>query len=131
MEVKNLHRDFAKTTIFIRHDQDEALTLSGCIVVIRDGRIEQIDTPDGLHDKPATRFVAIFWASQLLKGNAFNVDPDAPDTVVMLRPERVCIAAPGGSKLSDANQHQFVEDKVEDMIFAGPLRKYQMRVGRN
>lgn len=132
-EIKSLHREFGKTTICVTHDQEEALTLSDRIVVMRAGRIEQTDTPEALYDRPATRFVANFLGeANILESYDFKFAADAappPGTVAMIRPERVCISAPATPKPIDANQRQFVTGKVDDMIYAGPLRKYQVRVG--
>ncbi|WOH54481.1 ABC transporter ATP-binding protein [Bradyrhizobium sp. sBnM-33] len=132
-EIKSLHREFGKTTICVTHDQEEALTLSDRIVVMRAGRIEQTDTPEALYDRPATRFVASFLGeANILESPDFKIEADAvpaPGTVAMIRPERVCIAAPAAPKRADADQRQFVTGKVDDMIYAGPLRKYQVRVG--
>ncbi|WP_433995603.1 ABC transporter ATP-binding protein [Bradyrhizobium genosp. SA-3] len=131
-EIKSLHREFGKTTICVTHDQEEALTLSDRIVVMRAGRIEQIDTPEALYDRPTTRFVANFLGeANILENSDFKIEADAPPsgTVAMVRPERVCIAAPAAPKRVDADLRQFVAGKVDDMIYAGPLRKYQVRVG--
>ncbi|KWV55305.1 ABC transporter ATP-binding protein [Rhizobium altiplani] len=133
IEIKSLHKEFGKTTICVTHDQDEALTLSDRIVVMRAGQIEQIDTPELLYDRPATRFVANFLGeANIFESTAFKTETDAVQptgTVVMIRPERVRISAVTVPKPSDADRRQFVTGVVEDMIYAGPLRKYQVRVG--
>ncbi|WOH62761.1 ABC transporter ATP-binding protein [Bradyrhizobium sp. BWC-3-1] len=132
-EIKSLHREFGKTTICVTHDQDEALTLSDRIVVMRAGRIEQSDSPEALYDRPATRFVANFLGeANILDNPGFAVDSDATQpsgTMAMIRPERICVAAPTAPKRVDADKRQFIAGIVSDMIYAGPLRKYQVRVG--
>jgi multiple sugar transport system ATP-binding protein len=60
VEIAKLHRDLGATTIYVTHDQVEAMTLADRVVVLRDGRIEQVGTPLQLYDKPANRFVAQF-----------------------------------------------------------------------
>ncbi len=58
--LKNLQHELGLTTIYVTHDQDEALFLSDRIAVMREGVIEQIGTPNEIYDSPATRFVADF-----------------------------------------------------------------------
>src|ERR687883_1909233 len=62
-EIKALHQRLTTTIIYVTHDQIEAMTMADRIVVMRDGRIEQIGTPLELYDKPANMFVAGFIGS--------------------------------------------------------------------
>ena len=62
-EIKTLHQRLGTTTIYVTHDQIEAMTLADRIVVMHDGRIEQIGTPLELYDRPANTFVAGFIGS--------------------------------------------------------------------
>ena len=62
-EIKALHQRLKTTTIYVTHDQVEAMTMADRIVVLRDGRIEQIGTPLDLYDSPANVFVAEFIGS--------------------------------------------------------------------
>ncbi|WP_186424558.1 ABC transporter ATP-binding protein [Pannonibacter sp. I15F10I1] len=59
-ELAGLHRRIGATTVFVTHDQAEALTLADQIVVMNAGRVEQIGTPADIYHRPATRFVASF-----------------------------------------------------------------------
>lgn len=59
-EIKELHQRLKTTTVFVTHDQIEAMTLADRIVVMQDGRIEQIGSPLELYDHPANEFVATF-----------------------------------------------------------------------
>jgi multiple sugar transport system ATP-binding protein len=59
-EIKKLHRKVATTVVYVTHDQVEAMTLADRIVILRDGRIEQIGTPSEVYRKPANLFVAGF-----------------------------------------------------------------------
>jgi multiple sugar transport system ATP-binding protein len=59
-ELAKLHNEFGTTTIYVTHDQTEAMTLGDEVVVMNDGRIQQVDTPQRLYDYPETRFVAEF-----------------------------------------------------------------------
>ena len=57
-EVEGILRDSQTTTIFVTHDREESFAMADRIAVMRDGRLDQIDTPDALYHSPATRFVA-------------------------------------------------------------------------
>ena len=62
-EIKKLHQRLGNTAIYVTHDQTEAMTMADRIVVMRDGRIEQIDTPINVYDRPANVFVGQFIGS--------------------------------------------------------------------
>jgi multiple sugar transport system ATP-binding protein len=62
-EIKRLHRRLRTTVIYVTHDQVEAMTLADRIVIMRDGRVEQIGTPAAVFGEPANRFVAGFIGS--------------------------------------------------------------------
>jgi multiple sugar transport system ATP-binding protein len=62
-EIAKLHRDLAATMIYVTHDQVEAMTLGDRIVVMNAGRVQQVDTPLALYDRPVNRFVAGFIGS--------------------------------------------------------------------
>jgi multiple sugar transport system ATP-binding protein len=71
-EIKELHQRLKTTTIYVTHDQIEAMTMADRIVVMRDGVVEQLGVPLELYDRPATLFVASFIGSpsmNLLKGS--------------------------------------------------------------
>ena len=63
VEIARLHRDLRSTVIYVTHDQVEAMTLASRIVVLRDGRVEQVGTPLQLYDDPDNHFVAGFIGS--------------------------------------------------------------------
>jgi len=60
VEIHKLHKSLGATTIYVTHDQVEAMTLADRVVVLRDGLIEQVGSPLELYDRPANRFVAQF-----------------------------------------------------------------------
>jgi multiple sugar transport system ATP-binding protein len=62
-EIKDLHQRLRTTTVYVTHDQIEAMTMADKIVVMQGGRIEQIGSPLDLYDRPANRFVAGFIGS--------------------------------------------------------------------
>jgi multiple sugar transport system ATP-binding protein len=62
-EIHKLQRALGVTTIYVTHDQTEAMTMGDRIAVMRDGRLQQVDTPDRVYQRPANRFVAGFIGS--------------------------------------------------------------------
>jgi multiple sugar transport system ATP-binding protein len=62
-EIKRIHREVGATTVYVTHDQVEAMTLADRIVIMRDGHIEQVGTPDEVYNSPASNFVAAFIGS--------------------------------------------------------------------
>ncbi|MCC7275682.1 MAG: ABC transporter ATP-binding protein [Alphaproteobacteria bacterium] len=93
IELRHLHARLGATTIYVTHDQREALTMSDRVAVMRDGRLVQVGTPRGLHDDPADDFVAGFIGESTL----LPVTPAGPSDValggVVLRSARPIPAA--------------------------------------
>jgi ABC-type sugar transport system ATPase subunit len=103
-EIAALHRRLGNTMVYVTHDQIEAMTLADRIVVLRDGRIEQVGTPRDLYARPVNVFVAQFIGSPRM-----NVLPAAPLSAqfaakglsltgadrVGLRPEHLRVEKPG------------------------------------
>jgi multiple sugar transport system ATP-binding protein len=88
-EIKELHQRLKTTTIYVTHDQIEAMTMADKIVVMRDGRIEQVGAPLELFDRPVNLFVAGFIGSpsmNLLKGVMRKGDKPAVDIAGTLFP---------------------------------------------
>ncbi|MBE9040002.1 ABC transporter ATP-binding protein [Oscillatoriales cyanobacterium LEGE 11467] len=76
VELSNLHQDLGLTFVMVTHDQEEALSLSDRIAVMKDGRIEQIDSPDRIYEQPSTPFVADFIGdTNLFEGHLEAIDP--------------------------------------------------------
>jgi len=68
-EIRRLHDEFGGTSIYVTHDQVEAMTMADRIVVMNAGRIEQIGSPEDVYDRPRSRFVARFiGASNVIEG---------------------------------------------------------------
>ena len=81
-ELKRLQKKLGITFIYITHDQEEAINMSDTIVVMRDGRFEQIGSPSEIYDHPKTSYVASFVGSaNVLKGTVEDIDGET----VMLR----------------------------------------------
>jgi multiple sugar transport system ATP-binding protein len=107
--ISRLHQELGTTTLYVTHDQTEAMTMGDRVAVMRDGRLEQLDAPQELYDKPANLFVAAFIGSpamNLLRGRLVDGHVElggqrlvlpgevraAPgDVVVGIRPEAVSL----------------------------------------
>jgi multiple sugar transport system ATP-binding protein len=74
IEIKRLHSQLPTTSIFVTHDQVEAMTLGDRVVVMRDGRVQQVGTPLSVYAKPANKFVAGFIGAPSM--NFFDVEID-------------------------------------------------------
>src|SRR5471032_2815847 len=126
VEIAKLHRELGATTIYVTHDQVEAMTLADQVVVLRDGAIEQVGSPLELYDKPANRFVAQFIgmpsmnivpASTLPQLAALAGAAAHADGYVGIRPEHVHLAAAGEDGLTATVE--LVESLgVETLVYA-------------
>ena len=111
-EIKALHGRLGTTTVYVTHDQVEAMTLANRLVVMRDGHVEQIGTPLALYDRPETPFVAGFIGApamnlltglvdgsrlRLPSGIALAIPPMpvAGEVMLGIRPEHLTVAAGG------------------------------------
>ena len=84
-QIKNLSHELAVTTIYVTHDQIEAMTLADRVVVMEKGIVQQVGTPTEIYDKPANAFVASFIgnpAMNLIKGQVKAGDFTAEHTVL-------------------------------------------------
>ena len=142
IELSQLQRRLGLTTLMVTHDQDEALTLSDRIAVMRDGRIEQIGAPGEIYDRPISRFVASFIGTSNFfrgrvagtSGGEFAVDaedgvrltvagaPPGPNVLVALRPE--CIRLEPGATATGPNQLSTI---VEQVVYRGQHTQYLLR----
>ncbi len=121
VELKQLHQRLGTTFVYVTHDQEEALSMSDRIVILRDGKCIQIGDPEELYEKPASRFVASFLGeSNFMKGAVEGTDNGAvrygvagrtfrqaakgvdlakgDDILIAMRPEKIGLSAaePGG-----------------------------------
>lgn len=85
--LRDIHRQIGLTTVFVTHDQDEAMELADRVVVLDQGRIEQIGTPDELYDRPASPFVLSF------VGEALALPVTVTDGVVKLGDRTIHVGA--------------------------------------
>jgi putative spermidine/putrescine transport system ATP-binding protein len=139
IEIRDLQRALGITTLFVTHDQTEALTLCDRVAVMNAGRIEQLADPRTIYDRPATRFVADFVGrSSILRaartpdgGIALGGMPvsvagplPAGDTLdIFLRPQRIVLGAPNRKTAAGLNMltgtirgHVFVGDRQEVLV---------------
>jgi len=93
-ELIGLYRRLATTFIYVTHDQIEAMTLGTRIVVMKDGVVQQADSPDAVYENPANMFVAGFIGSP--KMNFFSVEIEALDGSSLLRFGKARIPVPAG-----------------------------------
>ena len=129
-EIRRIQSDLGITTVFVTHDQEEALAVADRVAVMRAGRIEQIGTPEDLYTHPATPFVATFVgltnrvAANVVGGHVevqgqrlalLEPRPDGPVTA-FIRPEDVTLVAHG------------IAGMVVSSSFLGSLRRTKVRL---
>ena len=146
IELKRIQRDVGITFIFVTHDQEEAITMSDRIAVMRAGKLEQVGTPEGIYEEPETAFVARFighanllpvtveranGASAVValpggrraeiatRGGAFSASAPA---LLMIRPERLelCAAEPG-------TERACMPVTCTDLIYQGAVQRCAIR----
>jgi sn-glycerol 3-phosphate transport system ATP-binding protein len=94
LEIQKLHRELGITSLFVTHDQVEAMTLAQRMIVMNAGIMEQFGTPEEVYTRPATTFVASFMGSPPM--NLLKNAPDAPvNTITGVRPEHLDISTTG------------------------------------
>jgi iron(III) transport system ATP-binding protein len=114
-EVREIIRRAGVTALFVTHDQAEALSIAETVAVMRDGRVEQLGTPEEVYSRPASRWVAGFLGEiEVVPGEAadgrvgcelgsFAVEPGLEGPVdVLVRPESVAIAISGPERAASA-----------------------------
>jgi putative spermidine/putrescine transport system ATP-binding protein len=140
-EIRAVQRDLGITTVFVTHDQEEALSISDRIVVMNEGRADQLGTPFEIYNYPRTRFVASFVGTlSIMRGRV--VDPaqgtltvdDQPITAsrglegakagevrsVAVRPEAVSLAPGDG-------QDNSLQGTIEEVSFLGAIVRVRVR----
>jgi len=141
-EIKKLQRQLGITTIYVTHDQEEALSLSDRVAVMKDGRVQQVGAPKELYERPRTRFVADFVGTNNLvpgqvrerAGTSLVVDtalgplravaegPVGERCVLAIRPENVAIAA-GTEGTGEGN---VVHGRVGFVAYLGSALRYDV-----
>ncbi len=100
-EITKLHQRLQTTFIYVTHDQTEAMTMASRIVVMKDGVVQQVDTPQNLYDYPTNEFVAGFIGSPQM--NFFNVtlEKEGQDIVARFGDNKIIVPASKVAKLVD------------------------------
>jgi putative spermidine/putrescine transport system ATP-binding protein len=137
IEIKRLHRETGATIIFVTHDQEEALALADRICLMKEGRIEQLGTPEDIYDRPHSAFVADFIGiSNVMHGvvepgRMIRTDDGTlplPDDcgvqggepcALVVRPEKMFLCAA---------DEAFVSGCIEESIYAGSETKLLVRL---
>ncbi len=101
-EIRELHQRLSTTTVYVTHDQIEAMTMADRIVVLRDGNIEQVGTPLEVYDHPANVFVASFIGSPAMNMLDAQVQRDANSAWADVEGAR--IELPASTDLKDGQQ---------------------------
>ena len=95
-DIVELHRRLGTTTIYVTHDQAEAMTMGDRVAVLHDGRLQQVGPPEEIYDQPANRFVAGFLGSPPMNfAPGGGVLGGRPGTEVGVRPEDLHVTADG------------------------------------
>jgi putative spermidine/putrescine transport system ATP-binding protein len=142
-ELRKIQQDLGITTLYVTHDQEEALSIADRIAVMREGRIEQVGTPEEIYAAPRSDFVADFIGiSNLLscrvvaatdgivewEGERFCVPSpglrDGAAVVVSLRPERLRVAA----EAAGASGGNRLDGVLEVVTFLGPVARLEVAV---
>lgn len=128
IELRHLHEKLGMTTVYVTHDQREALTMSDRIAVINEGKLMQLDSPRRIYDQPANPFVANFIGESTLlpvehsdghvsyAGTPINISgSESKDgRLLMLRPERLVLLTPG-----EEADYNIFHGIVKDVVYQG------------
>lgn len=131
--LRRLHDDMQLTSIFVTHDQEEALELADRIAVMRDGRIEQIGTPSEIYHQPATAFVYEFLGNanrlrcRIDRGRAVvaGLDLPAPEHPDLRDAPGVAFVRPHDLAITDPKQSG-IEARVRQIFVAGPAIRVEL-----
>jgi iron(III) transport system ATP-binding protein len=138
-EIRRLHDEFKYTTVYVTHDQAEALTTADTIMVMNQGRCEQVGSPEDIYQRPSSEFVARFiGGTNILRGGKIGGDlvdcgavvlrcgagefPGTGETAVSVRPHDIVLAP-----LNDADKaHEpgKAEGRIERQTYLGAHRDY-------
>jgi spermidine/putrescine transport system ATP-binding protein len=147
LELKELQSRLGITFLYVTHDQEEALTMSDRIVLLRQGKIEQVGTPHDLYDRPTSRYVADFIGEtnlvsgvlveggrgpvvlrangRLLKGWSEADVPAGASASLSIRPEAIRLLDHGSSA------ENVVEGTVAEVVYLGALVRVHLSWGEN
>lgn len=142
IELKKLQKKLGITFIYITHDQEEAINMSDRIAVMRDGRFEQIGTPDEIYNHPKTSYVATFVGNaNILKGTAettegeyFRASVAGVSLLVRREGQKVAVGEPVTVAVRSENIHldedpaRGLEAEVQEKSFAGGMLRVVLKL---
>ena len=142
IEIAKLHQRLGTTIIYVTHDQTEAMTLGTRIVVLKDGIIQQVDTPQNLYDKPCNVFVAGFMGSPQMNLINAKVVQSGEDVVLMFGGNTVKLPEGKAQKLieagyvdttvimgirpEDLNDSEVIINANPDCVIEATIRVYEL-----
>ena len=142
IEISKLHQRLQTTIIYVTHDQTEAMTLGTRIVVLKDGIIQQVDTPQNLYDKPCNVFVAGFMGSPQMNLINAKVVQSGEDVVLMFGGNTVKLPEGKAQKLieagyvdttvimgirpEDLNDSEVIINANPDCVIEATIRVYEL-----
>ncbi len=142
IEIQKIHQRLETTIIYVTHDQTEAMTLGTRIVVIKDGIIQQVDTPQNLYDKPCNVFVAGFMGSPQMNLINAKVVQSGEDVVLMFGGNTVKLPEGKAQKLieagyvdttvimgirpEDLNDSEVIINANPDCVIEATIRVYEL-----
>jgi putative spermidine/putrescine transport system ATP-binding protein len=125
VELKAIQAEVGITFLVVTHDQEEALTMSDRIAVLRDGRIEQVGAPAEVYERPANPFVAGFiGTSNVLAGQA-AAELVGEEGTFTVRPEKINVLDAGAEVPAG---HCQAAGTVRDVAYAGPVTRLTVRL---
>ena len=129
-EIRRIHRELGRATIYVTHDQDEALSLADRIVVMKDGVVQQIGTPEQVYAEPANLHVARFMGYR----NVIELPLRGERAMVAIRPEEIAIAGATDGVNTIAGRIDSVEyggrDSLVEVVTRGGTRLHVRAPGR-
>ena len=142
IEIQKIHQRLETTIIYVTHDQTEAMTLGTRIVVLKDGIIQQVDTPQNLHDKPCNVFVAGFMGSPQMNLINAKVVQSGEDVVLMFGGNTIKLPEGKAQKLieagyvdttvimgirpEDLNDSEVIINANPDCVIEATIRVYEL-----
>jgi sn-glycerol 3-phosphate transport system ATP-binding protein len=139
IEIRRLHQKLGATSVFVTHDQVEAMTLADRLVVLNQGRVEQIGTPTEVYRRPASRFVAGFIGAPAMNFMAGSMAKDGriaigsgtgvPITIGVRPDEIALVEAPQKGTLDF--EVELVEELGTGQVLYGRSGELEMTVMRN
>jgi len=127
-ELKSLQHRLGITFVFVTHDQGEALSMADRVAVFADGRLEQLDSPRSLYNRPRTAFVASFVGSSNVVGPDLAARLTGERRTFAIRPELIRMLT-AGERAPEG--HVACEGTLEDVLYHGASSRCHVRVDAN